>query len=135
MTRPVKVTDEAVADVNGSARWYAERSLKAADAFIDEVYACYERIEQFPNGAKRVRGFIRQLPLSRFPFVILYRPIGSHRCAPGFPYQPGPEEEIPAEQVRVEGRRSQVARSLAAQRDRNTCDEVEKNAVYAKLDV
>lgn len=78
MTRPVKVTDEAVADVNGSARWYAERSLKAADAFIDEVYACYERIEQFPNSARRVRGLIRQLPLSRFPFVILYRPMKDH---------------------------------------------------------
>ncbi len=33
MTRRVKVTDEAVADVNASVRWYAERSLKAAVAY------------------------------------------------------------------------------------------------------
>lgn len=78
MTRPVRVTDEAVEDVNGAARWYAARTLKAADAFIDEVYSSYKRIEQFPNGAVRVRGLVRQLPLSRFPFVILYRPLKNH---------------------------------------------------------
>lgn len=39
MTLPVKVNDEAVADVSGAASWYGERSLKVADAFIDEVYA------------------------------------------------------------------------------------------------
>ena len=78
MTRPVRVTDEAVEDVNDAARWYAARSLKAADAFIDEVYSSYKRIEQFPNGAVRVRGLVRQLPLSRFPFVILYRPMKDH---------------------------------------------------------
>ena len=52
--------------------------LKAADAFNDEVYSSYKRIEQFPNGAVRVRGLVRQLPLSRFPFVILYRPMKDH---------------------------------------------------------
>jgi plasmid stabilization system protein ParE len=78
MTRPVLVTDEAVEDVNGAARWYASRSLRVADAFIDEVYSCYQRIGQFPNGAVRVRGLVRQLPLSRFPFVILYRPMKDH---------------------------------------------------------
>ncbi|MEO8733714.1 MAG: type II toxin-antitoxin system RelE/ParE family toxin [Flavobacteriales bacterium] len=78
MTRPVLVTDEAVEDVNDAARWYATRSLRVADAFIDEVFTCYKRIEQFPNGAVRVRGLMRQLPLSRFPFVILYRPMKDH---------------------------------------------------------
>jgi len=78
MTRPVKVTDEADADVIDAARWYAERSLKAADAFIDEVEESYNVIGQFPNGAPRVQGLVRQLPLSRFPFVILYRPMKDH---------------------------------------------------------
>ncbi|MCB9170952.1 MAG: type II toxin-antitoxin system RelE/ParE family toxin [Flavobacteriales bacterium] len=78
MNRPVRVTDEAVADVSAAARWYAARSLKVADAFIDEVHDIYLYIEQFPNGAPRVRGLVRQFPLSRFPFVILYRPFRDH---------------------------------------------------------
>ena len=71
MTRPVKVADEADAEISTAARWYAQRSIKVANAFIDEVYNDFKLIEQFPNGAQRVRGLIRQLPLSGFPFVIL----------------------------------------------------------------
>lgn len=78
MTRPLRVSDEAVADLNAAARWYGERSLKAADAFIDEVQEAFEFISQFPNGAPKVLGLIRQLPVDRFPFVILYRPFKDH---------------------------------------------------------
>lgn len=42
------------------------------------MYACYKLIEQYPNAAARVRGLVRQRPLSRFPFVILYRPMKDH---------------------------------------------------------
>lgn len=76
--RPVLVTDEADADLTGAARWYAERSQAVAEAFVEEVYDCFNVIGQFPNGAPRVRGFIRQLPVSGFPFVILYRPMPDH---------------------------------------------------------
>lgn len=92
MSRPVLVTDEAAEDVNDAARWYADRSLKVADAFIDEVYTCYKYIELFPNGARRVRGMVRQLPLSRFPLVIPYRPMKDHTVvATGIPCEPEPE--------------------------------------------
>jgi plasmid stabilization system protein ParE len=53
MTRPLRVSDEAVADLNAAARWYGERSLKAADAFIDEVQNCYHKIIQFPSAAPK----------------------------------------------------------------------------------
>ncbi len=76
--RPVLVADEADADLTGAAQWYAERSRAVAVAFVEEVYACFNLIGQFPNGAPRVRGLIRQLPVSGFPFVVLYRPLPDH---------------------------------------------------------
>jgi len=77
-TRPVRVTDEADADLTNAAQWYRERSQAVAVAFVEEVYGCFYVIGQFPNGVQRVRGFIRQLPVSGFPFVILYRPMPDH---------------------------------------------------------
>lgn len=79
-TRPVRVTDEADVDLTNAAQWYAERNHTVAVAFVEEVYDCFNVIRQFPNGAPRVRGFIRQLPVSGFPFLILYRPITSSCC-------------------------------------------------------
>lgn len=77
-TRPVRVTDEADADLTNAAQWYAERSHTVAVAFVEEVSDCFSVIGQFPNGAPRVRGLIRQLPVLGFPFVILYRPMRDH---------------------------------------------------------
>ncbi|HRN37426.1 MAG TPA: type II toxin-antitoxin system RelE/ParE family toxin [Flavobacteriales bacterium] len=76
--KPIRVTDEADADLTNGAQWYAERSHTVAVAFVEEVYDCFSVIGQFPNGAPRVRGLIRQLPVSGFPFVVLYRPMPDH---------------------------------------------------------
>lgn len=73
--KPIRVTYEADADIQDSAKWYAERSVVVATNFIDAVYEHFRTIEQFPNVALRVRGMIRQLPIAGFPFVILYRPM------------------------------------------------------------
>jgi plasmid stabilization system protein ParE len=78
MSKPLRVSDEAVADLNAAARWYGERSLKAADAFIDEVQSSFQFIIRSPYGAPKVQGLVRQLPVYRFPFVILYRPFKDH---------------------------------------------------------
>ncbi len=75
---PVLVSDEADADITDAARWYAERSQLAAGNFIEEAYRCIGFIALHPNGAPRVHGFIRQLPLNGFPFVIMYRPMRDH---------------------------------------------------------
>ncbi len=75
---PVKVLDEADADISAAAGWYGERSLKVADAFVEEVFSNLKLIGVFPNMAPRVRGLIRQLPLNGFPFVNLYRPFRDH---------------------------------------------------------
>lgn len=75
---PVRVTDEADVDITNAARWYAERSQTVAVGFIETVYGEFKYIAQFPNGAPRVRGLVRQLNVNGFPFVILYRPFKDH---------------------------------------------------------
>lgn len=74
----VRVSDEADADITDAARWYAERSQQVAIGFIEAVYSEFEYIAQFPNGAPRIRGLVRQLKVNGFPFVILYRPMKDH---------------------------------------------------------
>ncbi len=59
MNRPVLVTDEADAEVTHAAQWYAERNQRAALNFLEEVVACFQHIEQFPNGTPKVRGLVR----------------------------------------------------------------------------
>ena len=49
---PVRVSDEASADINSAARWYAERSKKAGIRFIEAVYQDFAYIGQFPHGAR-----------------------------------------------------------------------------------
>lgn len=41
---PVQVTDEADADISMAAKWFAERSPKAALNFVDEVMASLPRV-------------------------------------------------------------------------------------------
>lgn len=68
----LRVSDEADADIRSAARWYAARSKQAGIRFIEAVYHDFGYISQFPDGARRIKGKIRQLPVSGFPFVILY---------------------------------------------------------------
>ena len=57
---PVRVSDEADADISAAASWYAERSMKVAVGFIEAEYNELGFIAQFPNGEPRVRGMVRQ---------------------------------------------------------------------------
>ncbi len=75
---PVRVSDEASADINSAARWYAERSKKAGIRFIEAVYQDFAYIGQFPHGARKIKDNVRQLSVSGFPFVILYEPWTEH---------------------------------------------------------
>ena len=77
-TLPVRVGEEADADIINAAMWYAQRSERVAIGFIDAVYRELAYIALFPNGAPRVRGTTRQVVVRGFPFAILYRPLKDH---------------------------------------------------------
>ncbi len=46
---PIKFHPSAASEVDAAAQWYAERSPVAARAFVAEVNACVERVQEAPH--------------------------------------------------------------------------------------
>ncbi len=82
MPRPVvtywlEFLDEALAEAEDVARWYAQQSSVAAFDFDDELEAAIARIERMPYAwPPHERGTRRHL-LHRFPFGVVYRVDGN----------------------------------------------------------
>ena len=72
----IVVCSAAEIDYTESLKWYAERSVKAADDFETEFGVSLQQIvsspERFPSCDGRHRYFL----LRRFPFRIIYRALG-----------------------------------------------------------
>lgn len=71
--RVVRLFPEAEAEVVASERWYAQRSLKAAEAFLVEVDEALAQIARSPETWPRYRRGTRRFVLRRFPFSVVYR--------------------------------------------------------------
>jgi plasmid stabilization system protein ParE len=73
---PVFFHPEAIEDAEGAARWYHERSPRAAARFVEEVNQVVEKIlaapQRWPGG---VHG-TRRAKLPCFPFTVVYREAG-----------------------------------------------------------
>ena len=73
VTRPLDVHPSAQAEAEAAARYYAERSPRAADAFVDELDDAIAQIELAPHAfLQHVHG-TRRLLLRTFPFAVVYR--------------------------------------------------------------
>lgn len=72
----IVVCSAAEIDYTESLKWYAERSIKAADDFETEFGLALQQIvaspDRFPSCDERHRYFL----LRRFPFRIIYRALG-----------------------------------------------------------
>ena len=55
MARAVEYLDEAIEEAEAAARWYAERSASAADAFADEIDAAVTAIGENPRRVPTIR--------------------------------------------------------------------------------
>jgi plasmid stabilization system protein ParE len=53
VVRELEYLDEAIAEAEAAARWYAERSSSAASAFADEIDAAIAAIERTPDAWPR----------------------------------------------------------------------------------
>jgi plasmid stabilization system protein ParE len=71
--RDVRLFPEAKAEVIANERWYAQRSLTAAEAFVAEVDEALARIRDSPDTWPRYRRGTRRFVLHRFPFSVVYR--------------------------------------------------------------
>jgi plasmid stabilization system protein ParE len=63
---------EALAEAEGAARWYAERSSHAAARFSEELDAAEAAIAAFPDAWPLFDHGTRRYLLRRFPFSIVY---------------------------------------------------------------
>ena len=73
MTPEVEYLDDALAEAEDAARWYAEFSPAAAAGFASELDAATQAIAEAPNAwPSHVHG-TRRFLLRRFPYSVVYR--------------------------------------------------------------
>jgi plasmid stabilization system protein ParE len=73
MRRSVRFHPGAVQDAGEAAAWYAERSVRAAARFLDELDRLIDLIADLPNRFQVFDGELRRAVFRRFPFYIVFR--------------------------------------------------------------
>ena len=76
MARSV-LTPAAHSDVDHAWEYLWERNPKAADDMVVELYGTFDTLAENPligRVRKELHGEPRSFPLSRYPFIIFYRP-------------------------------------------------------------
>jgi len=73
MPRSVHFHPEAMRDADEAAAWYAERSIRAAARFLDELDRLIELIAVSPEGFQVFDGDQRRAVFRRFPFYIVFQ--------------------------------------------------------------
>jgi toxin ParE1/3/4 len=65
--------DDAIAEAEAAARWYAERSATAAAGFAEEIDAALSAITRMPAAWPPFAHGTRRYLLRRFPYSVVYR--------------------------------------------------------------
>lgn len=73
MALRIEYLDEALAEAEAAARWYAERSAAASVGFSEEIDEAESAIVQFPEGWPHFAHGTRRYLLRRYPFSVIYR--------------------------------------------------------------
>ena len=72
MTSRPTYHDDATSDIAEAMAWYRSKKAGLDEQFLAAVLECEAVIARFPKGAPLVLKHFRQLPLSGFPYVLLY---------------------------------------------------------------
>ena len=72
-SRHVDIHPEAVAEAQAANRWYRERSVSAAEAYLAELDRAVEAIAENPEMWPRYVHGTRRYIFHRFPFYLVYR--------------------------------------------------------------
>ena len=73
MPPTIEIHPAAVAEAKAAREWYAERSAKAAAAFMAEIDLAMAQIQEHPERWRSHRQGERRYLLKRFPFLVVYR--------------------------------------------------------------
>lgn len=71
--RRVELHPEALTETEAALSWYAERSPRAAAAFLAEIDHAISSIVEAPRRWPVLGGEYRRIALVRFPYFIVYR--------------------------------------------------------------
>ena len=70
---PTGFHPEAADEAQAAVDWYAKRSIRAAQRFLEELEIAIAGIEQAPDRWPRFDGEARRVLLRRFPYLVIYR--------------------------------------------------------------
>jgi plasmid stabilization system protein ParE len=73
MRRSIRFHPAALQDANEAAAWYAERSVRAAVRFLDELDRLIDLIAISPDSYQVFDSDLRRAVFRRFPFYIVFR--------------------------------------------------------------
>lgn len=59
-------------DIAEAARWYEQQRVGLGDEFVDAVKQARDRIGEYPQAYPEVRGRIRRMIVSGFPYGLFY---------------------------------------------------------------
>jgi plasmid stabilization system protein ParE len=70
----MRVVVRAFADREASeaTAWYAERNERAANDFSERLQSAFALLGRSPYAGARIDGVHRQLPIHRFPYIVIY---------------------------------------------------------------
>lgn len=71
--KPLEYHSEVAEEVDAALVWYLQRSVRAAEAFVDELERGVAAIQEAPHRWPVFEGTFRRFLLRRFPFYIVYR--------------------------------------------------------------
>ena len=72
MIYSVRTRFEASVSLAESVRWYNGCVEGLGNQLLDELKMNYDIIATYPKGFREISAGIRQCPLKRFPYVVLY---------------------------------------------------------------
>lgn len=75
--RTVRLHPGAIADARASRKWYENRSVSAANAFMNELDRAIEQISEFADQWPIYILGTKRFLLHRFPFSVVYRALGN----------------------------------------------------------
>ncbi len=73
MKYEVVFTPPAYNDLQLAFAWYEQERAGLGWEFRNEIALCVEKITKDTVGYRKVKGAVRKLPVSRFPYIIYFR--------------------------------------------------------------
>ena len=72
MSYALTIRPAAEADIREAALWYESQRIGLSEDFFDDLIATMTYLESAPLSFARVGARFRQVPMSRFPFLLIY---------------------------------------------------------------